>query len=50
ESIGGYGGLQHCLIPGTKHLVISKDENGELNTTVFREEQKAEDMLKILGY
>ncbi|UZR94083.1 arginine decarboxylase [Chondrinema litorale] len=50
ESIGGYGGLQHCLIPGTKHLVIDKDENGELKTTVFREEQKAEDMLKILGY
>ena len=50
ESIGGYGGLQHCLIPGTKHLVINKDENGGLQTKVFREEQRAEDMLKILGY
>ena len=50
ESIGGYGGLQHCLIPGTKHLVIKKDAEGNLIKTIFREEQRAEDMLRILGY
>ncbi|MEM1137236.1 MAG: arginine decarboxylase [Bacteroidota bacterium] len=50
ESIGGYGGLQHCLIPGTQHLVISKDATGQLHTDVFRKEQRAEDMLNILGY
>ena len=26
ETIGGYGGLHHCLIPQPKHLVIDKDE------------------------
>lgn len=50
ESIGGYGGLQHCLIPGAKHIVIKKDDEGKLKTTIFKEEQKAEDMLKLLGY
>ena len=25
ESIGGYGGLQHCLIPAPKHIIIDKD-------------------------
>ncbi len=50
ETIGGYGGLQHCLIPTPKHLLIDKDENGKLTTKVFGEQQKADDMLEILGY
>lgn len=50
ETIGGFGGLQHCLIPSPKHILIDKDENGELETTVFSEQQKSEDLLKILGY
>jgi arginine decarboxylase len=50
ETIGGYGGLQHCLIPQPKHIVISKDDRNELNYRVFKEKQKAEDFLKILGY
>ena len=50
ETIGGYGGLQHCLIPQPKHILIDRDENGKLITTLFNPQQKAEDMLKILGY
>ncbi|MBT8296068.1 MAG: arginine decarboxylase, partial [Gramella sp.] len=50
DTIGGYGGLQHCLIPQPKHLLIDRDENGELTTKVFSEQQNSEDMLSILGY
>jgi arginine decarboxylase len=50
ESIGGYGGLQHCLIPQPKHIIISKDKNNQLQFKVFKEQQTANDFLKILGY
>jgi arginine decarboxylase len=50
ESIGGYGGIHHCLIPNPKHIIVDKDENGRLFDWVFREEQAGEDVLKILGY
>ncbi len=50
ESIGGYGGLQHCLIPQPKHIIINKNEEGEIEYKLFREKQTASDFLKILGY
>tara|TARA_R110000868_G_scaffold28633_2_gene107171 strand:- start:18624 stop:20024 length:1401 start_codon:yes stop_codon:yes gene_type:complete len=50
ESIGGYGGLQHCLIPAPKHILIDKDKDGNITTKLFNQQQKAEDLLKILGY
>lgn len=50
ESLGGYGGIQHCLIPAPKHLLIDKDENGEFSYNLFAEEQTHESMLNILGY
>lgn len=50
ESIAGYGGLQHCLIPAPKHVVISRDANGDWNTRLFAKEQSYKSMLKILGY
>jgi len=50
EKIGGYGGLQHCLIPAPKHIIIDKDENGQLTTQLFRPQQTNSDFLKILGY
>ncbi|MGF1556953.1 arginine decarboxylase [Paucihalobacter sp.] len=50
ETIGGFGGLQHCLIPTPKHLLIDKDSEGNLTTTIFKEQQQSEDLLKILGY
>ena len=50
ESIAGYGGIQHCLIPAPKHVVISRDANGDWNTRLFAKEQSYKSMLKILGY
>ncbi|MDG4714877.1 MULTISPECIES: arginine decarboxylase [Winogradskyella] len=50
ETIGGFGGLQHCLIPSPKHILIQRDDNGNLTTEVFAEQQKSEDLLNILGY
>lgn len=50
ETIGGFGGLQHCLIPSPKHIIIDKDEDGNITTELFSEQQKSEDLLKILGY
>ena len=50
ETIGGFGGLQHCLIPSPKHILINKDDHGNITTKLFSEQQKSEDLLKILGY
>jgi arginine decarboxylase len=50
ESISGFGGLQHCLIPAPKHIIIDKDEDGEYTTKLFSKEQSHKSMLKILGY
>jgi arginine decarboxylase len=50
ESLGGYGGLQHCLIPQPKHIIISKNNEGKLEYKEFKKQQTANDFLKILGY
>ena len=50
DTIGGFGGIKHCLIPGPKQIIIDKDEKGNFVTEVFSEEQVPEEMLKILGY
>jgi len=50
DSLGGYGGIQHCLIPAPKHLILDKNEQGELSSYLFFEEQQSEGMMKILGY
>jgi arginine decarboxylase len=50
ESLGGYGGIQHCLIPAPKHVIIDLDEEGKLVTRLFAKEQSYKSMLKTLGY
>ncbi len=50
DAISGYGGIKHCLVPSPKIIVIDRDKTGNYVAAVFRDEQKAEDMLKILGY
>jgi len=50
ESLGGYGGIQHCLIPAPKHVIINRDDDGELTTRLFAKEQSFKSMLKTLGY
>lgn len=50
ESIGGFGGIHHCLIPQPKQILIRKDANGELTTELFSAQQDAKEMLDTLGY
>lgn len=50
ESLGGYGGIQHCLVPAPQHVIIDLDEEGNLTTELFAEQQTSESMLNVLGY
>lgn len=50
DTIGGFGGLQHCLIPQPKQILINRDKDGNLETKLFSEQQEPQDFLKILGY
>lgn len=50
DSISGYGGIKHCLIPSPKHVIIDRDEKGNFVDYVYREEQSADEMFRILGY
>jgi len=50
EELSGYGGIQHCLIPAPKHILIDRDEDGEITTKLFAKEQSYKSMLNILGY
>ena len=48
--MGGYGGIQHCLIPAPKHVIVDRLEDGTITTRLFSEEQLSGPMLTILGY
>ncbi|MGB5429556.1 arginine decarboxylase [Eudoraea sp.] len=50
ETLGGFGGLQHCLIPQPKYIIIDKDEQGRIISSVYKPEQSSEQILAILGY
>ena len=50
ETISGFGGVHHCLIPQPRHILINTDENGDLQYEIFSEKQTPEDLLKLLGY
>jgi arginine decarboxylase len=50
DAISGYGGVKHCLIPSPKHVIIDRDEKGNFIDYVYKEEQSAQEMFKILGY
>ncbi|MFB1021278.1 MAG: arginine decarboxylase [Vicingaceae bacterium] len=50
DAISGYGGIKHCLIPSPKHVIIDRDKQGNIIDYVYRNEQSAEEMFKILGY
>ena len=50
DSISGYGGIKHCLIPAPQQIIIDRDEKGNFVDHLFRNEQTVEDMLDILGY
>lgn len=50
DSVSGYGGIKHCLIPSPKHVIIDRDDKGNIIDTVYRDEQSVNEMLNILGY
>ena len=51
ESLGGYGGIQHCLIPAPKHIIIDRDkDDNEYYTRLFAKEQSYRSMMRVLGY
>ena len=50
DAISGYGGIKHCLIPSPKHVIIDKDEKGNIVHSIYRAEQSVGDMFTILGY
>ncbi len=50
NALGGYGGIQHCLIPSPKQIVIYKNEQGKIVSELFSEEQGHKGMLETLGY
>lgn len=50
DSISGYGGIKHCLIPSPKLIIIDRDKKGNFVDTVYRNEQTVDEMLDILGY
>ncbi|GIV42495.1 MAG: arginine decarboxylase [Vicingaceae bacterium] len=50
ESLSGYGGIKHCLIPSPKHVIIDLDDEGNYTTKLFAKEQSYKSMMKILGY
>jgi len=50
DSISGYGGIKHCLIPSPKHIVVDIDEDGKMYDYIYRDEQTVDNMLNILGY
>ena len=50
DAISGYGGIKHCLIPAPKHVIIDKDDKGNIVDYMYRAEQSVGDMFTILGY
>ena len=50
DSISGYGGIKHCLIPSPKHILLYRDSQGNLVDELYQPEQSADEMLKIVGY
>ena len=37
-------------MPSPRHILIDRDKEGQLITTIFSEEQSSDSMLKMLGY
>lgn len=50
ESLSGYGGVHHCLIPAPKHILVDLDDEGELTYELFAPEQSSRQVMDLLGY
>ena len=49
ESIVGFGGVHHCLLPQPKHILIQKLKR-KITIRSFQRRAKPEDVLHLLGY
>ena len=51
EAIAGFGGIQHCLTPAPKHIIIDCEKGDtEYYTRLFAKEQSYRSMMRVLGY
>ncbi|XCI75744.1 MAG: arginine decarboxylase [Flavobacteriales bacterium] len=50
DTISGYGGVHHCLIPQPMHILIDRNAEDKLVYKTFRKSQSPKEVLKILGY
>jgi len=50
ETLSGFGGIHHCLIPTPRHVIISRNKDETFFYDVFAEEQNSKQALKILGF
>jgi arginine decarboxylase len=51
EALSGFGGIQHCLTPAPKHIIIDREKgDSEYYTRLFAKEQSYRSMMRILGY
>ena len=50
DSISGYGGIKHCLIPAPKLIIIDRNSKGDFVDAIYRNEQTKDEMFSILGY
>jgi arginine decarboxylase len=50
ESLGGFGGINHCLIPTPKHILVDKNEAGEFSYRILSQQQPVQQVLQLLGY
>lgn len=49
ETVGGYGGLQHCLLPQPKHVLV-RETKGTIAVETFRDPTDPESTLSLLGF
>ena len=45
ETLGGYGGIHHCLLPTPKHILIRRNRDETFNYEVLSEEQNSKQVL-----
>lgn len=50
ESLSGFGGTKHCLLPSPQFVLLDRDAKGALTTDVFAPRQSVDSMLAVLGY
>lgn len=50
DAVSGYGGLKHCLIPSPKHVIVNRDEKGDIVDYLYENDQSDDELFKILGY